>query len=123
MLDRPAPPPGAALPQGRRSAPATIGRVAKRGAMRQARRMISSDMHIFLSFLLTFGVPMFIAYRELKMVKPKRPKGGGDGNALVDPPPTKDPDGDDALPPLPQSLLDAAKGRPAPAKPKVLEPV
>lgn len=87
--------------------------------------MISSDLHIALSFLLTFGVPMLIAYRELRMVSPKRRRGGGDGNAPVTPPAPVNPDGDDALPPLPQSLIDAAKGTPAPqpSRPKVLEPV
>ncbi len=84
--------------------------------------MISADLHIALSFLLTFGVPMAWAYRELRMVGAKRRRGGGYGNAPVEPPAPRTPDGDDGLPPLPPSLLEAAKGRPAPAPQKVLEP-
>jgi hypothetical protein len=85
--------------------------------------MLSSDLHITLSFLLTFGVPLLIAYRELRAVNAKRRRGGGDGNAPVTPPAPIEPDGDDALPPLPPSLIEAAKGAPQPSRPKVLEPV
>lgn len=82
--------------------------------------MIDTDTFMTLSFLLSFGVPMYLAWRELDMVKPRRRR-DGDGNA---PRPTADPplpSGDDALPPLPQSLRDAAKGRPSPVRPRVRE--
>jgi hypothetical protein len=85
--------------------------------------MLDTDTFIYLSFALSFGAPMLLAWRELHMVKPKRRRGGGDGNALPPAPVQPGPDdGDDALPPLPDSLREAAKGGSAPQRPKVLEP-
>lgn len=85
--------------------------------------MLDTDTFIYLSFALSFGAPMVLAWRELAMVKPKRRRGGGDGNVRPPSPVGPSPDdGDDGLPPLPDSLRDAAKGIPIKTRPEVLEP-
>ena len=82
--------------------------------------MLSADLYVASIFTLTFGVPMVLAYRELRRVQRSRRR-GGDGNVEPDRRVPPLPDGDHTLPPLPPSLVDAAKGRPV--RSKVLEPV
>ena len=85
--------------------------------------MIDSDTFTRLSLALSFGAPMIWAWSELRMEKPKRRRDGG-GNAPRQSTPPRSPDGDDALPPLPDSLRDAARGLgSSPQRPKVPEPV
>ena len=80
--------------------------------------MISTDLYITLSFLLSFGAPILLALRELRQLKAStsRPDGGLDRDA-----PAPLPLSDDGLPPLPDTLVPKLDDRPAP-QPKVLEP-
>jgi hypothetical protein len=83
--------------------------------------LLDADLHIALSFALTFGVPMALAYAELRRIERRR-RGGPGGNAPAKAPEPRLPGGDDALPPLPDSLRRAAEGRVRPARAKVPEP-
>ncbi len=80
--------------------------------------MISTDLYITLSFILSFGAPMALAVRELMLLKhsKNRPDGGQEREA-----PAPAPLNDDDLPPLPPSLIPDLDHTPAP-RPKVLEP-
>jgi hypothetical protein len=80
--------------------------------------MISTDLYITLSFILSFGAPIALAIRELRMLKASsnRPDGGIERTA-----PAPVPFDDDGLPPLPPSLIPQLDVRPTPV-PRVLEP-
>jgi len=80
--------------------------------------MIDTDLYISLSFALSFGAPLYLAFRELLLLKANRtrPDGGIEREA-----PAPMPLGDDDLPPLPPSLRPEWHDLPAP-RPRVLEP-
>ncbi len=81
--------------------------------------MMSADLHIALSFALTEGVRMLLGYRVVRLARRGRRR-GGDGNVEPKVPHAPLPGDDGSLPPLPPSLVEAAKGRPV--RPKVPEP-
>jgi len=81
--------------------------------------MISTDLFITLSFALSFGVPLVLALRELRLLAPSTDRGRDGGIDRRAPAPA--PEGDDDLPPLPPSLIPQLDHDPAP-RPKVLEP-
>lgn len=81
--------------------------------------MISTDLFITLSFALSFGAPLVLALRELRLLKPAASGGPDGGVDRLSPAPA--PEGDDDLPPLPPSLIPQLDHDPAP-RPKVLEP-
>ncbi|MFP4361916.1 MAG: hypothetical protein ACLFTG_14740 [Alphaproteobacteria bacterium] len=81
--------------------------------------MISTDLFITLSFALSFGAPLVLALRELRLLKAAAGGGRDGGVERVSPAPA--PEGDDDLPPLPPSLIPQRDHDPAP-RPKVLEP-
>ncbi len=81
--------------------------------------MISTDLYITLSFILSFGAPILLALRELRNLKAA--SAGGPDGGMEREAPAPAPLGDDDLPPLPDSLIPKLDDHPAP-RPKVLEP-
>lgn len=92
---------------------------------------MESSTQVILSGILTFGVPLVFACRELIMIRrPPRGSWGGDGPpppAPVPPPPDFTPQGMMPQKPLPECLIPKPFGTmprtDAPQRTRVLEPV
>jgi hypothetical protein len=74
---------------------------------------MSPTTQVLLSGALTFGVPMLLAFRELRALRrPRRGSGWGGEPALPPPPPPSPTEQGPPARPLPECLIIAARGLP-----------
>jgi len=92
---------------------------------------MASSTQVILSGIVTFGVPLVLAFRELVIVRrPRRGSWDGDGPPSptpVPPPPDTMPQGFTPMKPLPDCLIPKPLGstpyKNGPQRARVLEPV
>lgn len=74
---------------------------------------MSPTTQVLLSGALTFGVPMVLAFRELRVLRRQGRNGGWGGEPAAPPPPPPSPvEQGPPTRPLPECLIIAARGLP-----------